>query len=92
MTARPDWKELSEATGLRVLTFPDGSTLTAADITGVRVEPGAPAHPGLGVTATRPRVEISLRCVQGRLSLPIYDEIEAVFAMATEAHRRAVQS
>jgi hypothetical protein len=82
MTARPDWKELSEATGLRVLTFPDGETLSAYHITSVRV-----AEVEVGMMNMWPR-RVLIGLADGAVRC-IVDDVEAVFALATEAHRRA---
>jgi hypothetical protein len=82
-----DWRTLSEQTGYRVLTFPDGSTLSASAIAAVR---RAEAKQCGDVVFPR-QVFIDSTDPQGRTRLAhliITEDVDAVFAMATAAHRQ----
>ena len=71
---RVDWRTLSEQTGYRALTFPDGSTLTASSIQHVKIIDREPR-----------RVVVIDR--GGFEAYSGTEDVDAVFAMATAAHR-----
>lgn len=89
---RVDWRTLSEKTGYKVLTLPDGSTLDVTEIVGVRV---VEADKGLSETypdacPTPRHVQVFGRGAFGVSTLSIVtDDADDFFAMATDAHRRA---
>lgn len=78
-----DWRTLSEQTGYRVLTFPDGSTLNSAAIREVIPRPAEydkvlGKHWGQRLTI----VKVDGSCTD------VYEDVDAVFEMATAAHRQ----
>jgi hypothetical protein len=80
----PNWRELSESTGLAVLTFPDGQTLSTHTIVASRINE---QHEGY----ISPR-HVQITCARGpsmTASVAVYDEVDAVAELVREAHRRA---
>jgi hypothetical protein len=68
-----DWRALTVETELAVLTLPNGNTITSRTITSVRLH------------RSPRRVRIGF----GRASAEtVYDDIDAVFEVATQAHRK----
>jgi hypothetical protein len=81
----PNWRELSDATGLAVLTFPSGWTLTSAGIVSTCVnEPRSDASP-------RRHVSITYMAGDVMANVAIYEDVDAVAEMAADAHRSQVK-
>ena len=79
-----NWRALSEQTGYRVLTFPDGSTLNSCDIRHVKFH--AASYDKIHDKHYPPYVTIGTPDAPAAFS--IYEDVEAVLAMATAAHRQ----
>lgn len=83
-----DWRTLSEQTGYKVLTLPDGGTVEASDIRWVRLSPEKHYD---SINKTMPaHVDICTR--DGAVPFTIYEEADDFLAMATMAHRRAPEA
>lgn len=79
-----DWRTLSEQTGYRVLTFPDGSTLNSSEIVRIRIAK-AEDNSGSGGLSWPRRVLIERT---SHSNLAVCEDVDAVFEMATAAHRQ----
>lgn len=93
-TANPrvDWRTLSEETGYRVLTLPDGSTIDADVIGRVRIVeprvcevfPDEPARPRYVQVFGKGSAFFGMS-----LLAEVTEDVDDFFAMATAVHRRA---